>query len=112
MGSVAVTIFDRYGTKLVNADLLSLGRPVELREGENTLDVKIDQLHLNPGMYTIGLWVADPPSEVHDYIPSAALFEVVETESKDMRVQSDGIVPVKFSITAGDKSDDNGTNPG
>jgi lipopolysaccharide transport system ATP-binding protein len=112
VGSVAVTIFDRYGTKLVNADSLSLGRPVELREGENILEVKIDQLHLNPGMYTIGLWAADPPSEVHDYIPSAALFEVVETESNSTRVQSDGIVPVKFSVTPGDQSDDNGTSPG
>jgi lipopolysaccharide transport system ATP-binding protein len=108
VGSVAVTIYDRYGTKLVNADSSSFGRPVELHEGLNALDVNIEQLHLNPGIYTIGLWVADPPSEVYDYIPSAALFEVVETDSQSMRVQSDGIIPVKFSISPGDKSYNDG----
>jgi ABC-type multidrug transport system ATPase subunit len=96
--SLAVVIFDRYGTKLVNADTLSSGRQVDLRQGKNTLKFRVDQLYLNPGMYTIGLWAADPPSEVHDYIASAALFEVVETDKENIRVQADGIVPVKFEL--------------
>lgn len=99
VGSIAVIIFDRYGTKLVNADTLSFGKPIDLREGENTVKLKIDQVHLNPGLYTLGLWVADPPLEVYDYIPSAALFEVVETEKEKIRVQADGLVPVKFQIS-------------
>jgi len=99
VGSIAVIIFDRYGTKLVNADTLSLGQSIDLREGQNTVKLRIDQVHLNPGLYTIGLWVADPPLDVYDYIPSAALFEVVETEKEKIRVQSDGLVPVKFQIT-------------
>ncbi len=98
VGSVAVVIFDRYGTKLVNVDTLFFGRPVSLREGKNTIKFRIDQLHLNPGMYTIGLWAADPPLEVYDYIPSATLFEVVETEWENIRVQDDELVPVKFRI--------------
>jgi lipopolysaccharide transport system ATP-binding protein len=98
VGSLAVVIFDRYGTKLVNADALSFGKPITLREGMNSIKFRMDQLHLNPGMYTIGLWAADPPIEVYDHVPSAALFEVVETEKEKIRVQSDGLVPVKFQI--------------
>jgi lipopolysaccharide transport system ATP-binding protein len=98
VGSVAVVVFDRYGTKLVNADTLSLGKSIDLRQGLNLLKLRMNQLHLNPGVYIIGLWVADPPSEIHDYIPSAALFEVVETEAENIRVRADGLVPVEFSL--------------
>jgi ABC-type glutathione transport system ATPase component len=98
VGSVAVIISDRYGTKLVNADSLSLGKSVELKKGKNELKFRVEQLHLNPGMYTIGFWVADPPIEVYDHITSAALFEVVETEKDKIRVQADGLIPVKFEI--------------
>ena len=98
VGSIAIVIFDRYGTKLVNADSLSYGKNISLKKGLNTITFRMDQLHLNPGMYTIGLWVANPPIEVYDYIPSAAIFEVVETEKEKIRVQSDGLVPVNFQI--------------
>jgi ABC-type polysaccharide/polyol phosphate transport system ATPase subunit len=98
VGSLAVTVFDRYGTKLVNADSRSQGKPVNLRQGRNTVNFRIDQLHLNPGTYMIGLWAADPPSEVYDQINSAAVFEVVETEAEKIRIESDGLVPVDFQI--------------
>jgi ABC-type glutathione transport system ATPase component len=98
VGSVAVVISDRYGTKLINADSLSYGKSINLHAGLNVLKLRMNQLHLNPGMYTIGLWAADPPSEVHDYVPSAALFEVVETETENIRVRADGLVPVDFLI--------------
>lgn len=98
VGSVAVVIYDRYGAKLINADTLSHGKSIDLHEGANTLQLTMKQLHLNPGMYTIGLWVADPPSEIHDYIPSAALFEIVETETENIRVRADGLIPVDFDI--------------
>jgi hypothetical protein len=84
---------------LVNVDTLSLGKSLDLTKGINTINFKIDQLHLNPGLYTMGLWAADPPVEVYDYLKSAALFEVVETEDSKIRVHSDGIVSVNFQIT-------------
>jgi ABC-type polysaccharide/polyol phosphate transport system ATPase subunit len=99
VGSIAVIIFDRYGTKLVNADTMSLGWSLDLTKGINTIRFQLDQLHLNPGLYTIGLWAADPPVEVYDYLKSAAMFEVVETEDNKIRVHSDGIVSVNFQIT-------------
>lgn len=98
VSSIAVVLYDRYGTKLVNADSLSHGKSIALSEGRNTIKFHMDQLHLNPGIYTIGLWVADPPIEVYDNILSAAQLEVVEVERENIRVQSDGIVPVKFQV--------------
>lgn len=98
VGSIAVTIYDRYGTKLINMDTRSLGDQMELHKGSNTIKFHLEQLHLNPGMYMIGLWAADPPVEVYDHLTSAALFEVVETETTNIRVQADGIVPVTFQI--------------
>jgi lipopolysaccharide transport system ATP-binding protein len=98
IGSVAVTLRDRYGTKLVNADSLALGQTIALSPGHNTLCIRIDELYLNPGAYVLGLWAADPPAEVHDRIDSAAVIEVVERESERIRVEGDGLVPCRFRV--------------
>ncbi|NLE77045.1 MAG: ABC transporter ATP-binding protein, partial [Chloroflexi bacterium] len=70
VGSVAATLYDEYGSKLVNADTISLGRRVTLAEGRNTIHLRIRELHLNPGIYVLGLWVADPPAEIYDFTES------------------------------------------
>lgn len=98
VGSIAVTVSDRYGTKLINADTRSFGNPILVHEGRNTIKIRIEHLHLNPGMYTLGLWAADPPIEVYDQIISAAMFEVVEVEKEKIRSLADGVVPVRFKI--------------
>jgi lipopolysaccharide transport system ATP-binding protein len=98
VGSLAVTLYDRYGTKLVNADTMALGAPLQLQAGHNRVQLRIDQLHLNPGLYNLGLWVADPPSEVHDAVSTAMMLEVVETETQRIRVQEDGVVPCRFEL--------------
>jgi lipopolysaccharide transport system ATP-binding protein len=98
LDSIAVTLYDRYGTKLVNADTLSIGKPVLLGKGRNIVRIAIEQLHLNPGTYSLGLWAADPPKEIYDFISSAIPFEVVERETERLRVQGDGFVPCKFAL--------------
>ncbi|MCB0171163.1 MAG: ATP-binding cassette domain-containing protein [Anaerolineae bacterium] len=98
IGSMAVTISDRYGTKLVNADTLTLGEPLSLQQGHNSINLKIEELYLNPGIYTVGLWAADPPSEVYDHITTAIRIEVVETEKQKLRVQQDGAVVCNFKL--------------
>jgi len=98
VGSIAVTIYDRYGTKLVNADTLSFDEMIPLQEGHNILRLKVDKLYLNPGIYTLGLWAANPPGEIYDSIPSAVQMEVVELESEKVRVQSDGVVTCNFEL--------------
>ena len=100
VNSIAVTLYDRYGTKLVNADTLSMGKPISLKEGINQLDIQISSLHLNPGLYMLGLWAADPPGEVYDHITSALPIEVIENEGKRIRVGSDGLVPCEFSLNS------------
>jgi lipopolysaccharide transport system ATP-binding protein len=98
VGSVATTIYDRYGTKLVNADTLILSKQIHLQEGHNIIEFKISRLYLNPGLYTLGIWIADPPVEVHDSLPSAISLEVVDVGSSRVRVKSDGSVVCDFEI--------------
>jgi hypothetical protein len=96
--SIAVSLFDRYGTKLVNADTLSIGRSIQLEAGHNLVHLKVDALHLNPGIYVLGIWAASPPHELFDSVPQAALVEVVETEDERIRVPADGAVPCRFEV--------------
>ncbi len=96
--SISVSLSDRYGTKLVNADTLSLRRPVLLHAGHNLVQFRIDALHLNPGTYSLGVWVANPPHEVYCMTGSATLLQVVEIESERIRVQDDGLVATRFSL--------------
>jgi len=98
VASIAVTLYDRYGTKLVNADSSSLGDMINLHAGDNVIQFRIDNLHLNPDIYTVGLWAANPPSEIIDVIPNALQLEIVEVEPNSMRVSSDGAVTCRFKV--------------
>ena len=60
--SLAVTILERSGIKLVNADSCIIGKTVELREGVNRLRLQIRCVPLNPGRYVLGLWMAQRPA--------------------------------------------------
>ena len=77
IASLAVTLYDTSGTKLVNADTISLGRSVRLEPGEHQLVLRIPELHLNPGVYVLGLWLAGPLEAVFDHLPAAFEVEVV-----------------------------------
>lgn len=100
LGSVAVTFYALDGTKLVNADTISLGRVVEVRPGRNELQLRIQQLHLNPGSYILGLYLADPLGRVLDHIESA--FEItvadLETNRFGRRPVQDGSVCCDFDL--------------
>jgi hypothetical protein len=96
--SLSVTLYDQYGTKLVNADTSSLGEEIYLQQGQNILKLKIKELHLNPGIYTLGLWMANPPGEVFDSMPSAFRIEVVDYKPNMAQVQADGLVTCAFDL--------------
>ena len=73
---------EQYGTKVLNADTLHLDRTVSLRQGRNRLRLRIACVHLSPGTYRVGLWLADPVqaqsvSGAYDYVESAFEIEVV-----------------------------------
>jgi lipopolysaccharide transport system ATP-binding protein len=101
VSSVAVTIFDQYGTKLVNADSVSLGRSVELKKGSNQFTFEIDRLHLNPGVYIVGLWMAKTSGNVLDQIYSAIRIDVVDLEDNEFGMRIDGAVTCDFQLITG-----------
>ncbi len=100
LGSLAVIFCDRVGTKLVHADTISLGKSLCLQRGENEFSVRIEKLHLNPGLYTIGFKLANPP-HFFDHIEQAGIIEVVgrKTQGFGHRSAYDGTVTCSFSVT-------------
>nr|WP_211175896.1 ABC transporter ATP-binding protein [Brasilonema sp. UFV-L1] len=101
VGSIAVTIYDKLGTKLVNADSLVLGQSITLQNGKNIVKIKIEKLYLTPGIYVLGLWMADPlTGVVFDCIESALEFEVINFQSEGLgiRPDADGLVISEFEI--------------
>ena len=103
VGSLAVTIYNNLGVKLVNADIAALGQIVTLNEWQNVFKLKIEELHLNPGMYAIGFWLADLSSKsVLDFVEPTFNLEVVDsaTEGFGGKRSSDVAVTCKFSLSA------------
>jgi lipopolysaccharide transport system ATP-binding protein len=101
VGSLAVVIYSKSGTKLVNVDTLSIGKAISLQKGGNIVKLRIKELHLNPDIYVLGFWLADPlGGEVFDFIEYACEFEVVnlEAEGFGMRPPFDGCVTCDFAI--------------
>jgi hypothetical protein len=100
VGSLAITLYDKNGTKLVNADTMTLGRSVNLRSGSNLVRLRIDALHLNPGMYSLGWWIADPIGRVFDFADAAIKIEVVGRQAAGLGItpQSDGVVTCSFNV--------------
>jgi ABC-type polysaccharide/polyol phosphate transport system ATPase subunit len=101
VGSLAVIIYNKSGTKLVNADTLSIGKVISLQKGRNIVRLRLKELHLKPDIYIIGFWLADPlGGEVFDFIEYACEIEVVnlEAEGFGMRPPFDGCVTCDFEI--------------
>jgi lipopolysaccharide transport system ATP-binding protein len=100
VSSLAVTLYDLSGTKLVNADILSMGRLVQLAEGDTTVRFRIRKLHLNPGTYVMGLWIGDASGHAIDSIPLAAHVEVADAPAAGLgtRPGSDGVVSCEFDV--------------
>lgn len=63
--SLAVCLTELYGTKVLNADTVHLGRTVALRAGRATVRFRIRAVHLMPGFCRVGLWLADPVKAPH-----------------------------------------------
>ena len=79
IGSLGVSITDEDGTLLVGADTISLGVVTPLERGRNVLGLRIESLHLTPGVYHVALWVRGPLGRlVFDRIESAFVLQVVD----------------------------------
>jgi ABC-type polysaccharide/polyol phosphate transport system ATPase subunit len=107
IGSLAATLYDLSGGKLVNADSISEGRALSLKKGLNTVRLRIKKLYLKPGVYRIGLWLANPANAdsegtAFDHVPSAFNIEIVprasEAEKSGTRPKHDGVVTCEIDI--------------
>lgn len=100
IGSFAVTLYDKHGTKLVNADTMALGQTVTLQKGETVVRLRIAGLYLNPGLYQLGWWIGDTFGRVFDFVESAVEVEVVESNADGLGVRPrfDGVVACEFDL--------------
>jgi lipopolysaccharide transport system ATP-binding protein len=102
-GSVAVTIYNEFGTKLVDTDTNAINHSVQLQPGLNLIKIRIEKLHLNPGLYRLGLWLADPISSIrssgaYDFIETAFEFEVFNLERDRFAVTTGAAVASDYSV--------------
>lgn len=98
--SVAATFYDRYGTALVNADTVALGKTI-LLDRNTTLAFDIDKFHLNPGTYVLGLSLSNG-RELYDQLRDVIEVEVVDPPSASFgnRSKYHGLVTCDFSVKA------------
>jgi len=99
--SLAVAIYNKTAaTRLVNADIASIGQTIDLKKGHNLVGLRIEQLHLNPDVYILGLWLKDKGLKWTplDYLEVAFEIEVVQNESEDFGIKENSPVSCKFKI--------------
>jgi lipopolysaccharide transport system ATP-binding protein len=100
ISSLAVTLSDANGTKLVNADTITIGHTLQLEPGEHRLTVHIPELHLNPGVYGMGFWLAGPLGVIHDHVRPGFDLEVIALQARGLgRTPSDdGLVTCRLEL--------------
>jgi ABC-type polysaccharide/polyol phosphate transport system ATPase subunit len=102
--SLAVTLYDMQGTKLVNADTLLLGRTLRLEPGRHQLTLRIPEVHLNPGVYQMGFWIAGPLGIVYDFMTAGCEIEVVAWRAPGPGgvISDDGLVTCRLELIDAD----------
>ena len=97
---VAIILFDKAGTKLVNADTVTLGRALALQAGETLLRLRVTELYLNPGVYVLGWWLADSAAMVFDSVEASVDIEVIERDGSRLnrRPRFDGVVRCEVEL--------------
>lgn len=105
VGSLAVSLVNQSGVKLVNADTVMLGQSIRLEPGSNHLRLTIDRLHLKAGSYNVGFWLADPlefraTGSWFDLIESAFTLNVLDNDTSGLGMQptNDGVVTCSFDL--------------
>jgi ABC-type polysaccharide/polyol phosphate transport system ATPase subunit len=104
IASLAVSLSDMHGTKLVNADTIALGRTLRLEPGEHQLALRIAELHLNPGVYMMGFWLAGPLGVIHDHVRPGFDLEVIAQQAPGLgrTPDDDGLVTCRLELLDAD----------
>jgi lipopolysaccharide transport system ATP-binding protein len=81
VGSLGVSLHDQQGARLLSADTMTLGMVTDLEDGLNRVTLRIEALHLNPGVYYATLWAAGARGRrTFDRIEAAFAIQVVDRE--------------------------------
>jgi lipopolysaccharide transport system ATP-binding protein len=105
--SLAVMIYNKTsGIRLVSADIALIGQVVELKKGTNVVRLRIEQLHLNPDVYILGLKLSTKGGRWTplDYLESTFEIEVVHdievahNKSETFGIKEYSPVTCKFKI--------------
>jgi ABC-type polysaccharide/polyol phosphate transport system ATPase subunit len=99
IGGFGLSLHDEDGTTLVTADTISTGLVTTLERGPNVVGLRIQSLHLNPGVYHVALWVRGPLGRlVFDRIESAFTIRVVDPHPAISRPRADGPTTCEFRV--------------
>lgn len=97
--SLEISLWTHGGTLLTQADVMHQGVAVQLEAGRNEIKLRIEELFLMPGLYTVGLWVSGAAGRPYDYIQSAFEFEVIGTDVKSLGATAVGNAVVPSRVT-------------
>ena len=112
--SLAVTFHAPNGTRLVNADTAARGRPLHLREGSNEVLLTIEALHLEPGLYPVGLSLATNGTRTMlDHVDAGFELRVEEAGSLGFGATPvhRGFVPCEFDVAVVEPAAAGGPQP-
>ena len=97
--SLSVSLFDRGGSRLLNADTITLSpEPRLLEKGTHQLEVRIPRLHLRPGLYGLGLCLAHRPVAIYDNCETIGEIEVVPAPGREDEPKPSFDGPVSCAI--------------
>ena len=98
--SLAVKLSSPGGVKLINAEMMALGQTLALKPGANRVRIAIEQVHLAPGTYDVGLWLGDSHGRTFDHLDPAFSIDVVDDPLPRFGVTptGNGFVPCRFQV--------------
>jgi len=100
--SIAFSLFDQDGMRLLNVDSDFLGRPMLLQAGMSHWTFRIPQLFMMPGVYVLNLWLGSRVGETLDRVEGALRLEVIERHGQPVGARRDsrydGIVDCEFTL--------------
>ena len=100
IGSLGVSLHDQNGARLVSLDTRSLGLVTSIEQGRNVVCLRIESLHLSPGVYQVTLWASGRlGTRVFDRVESAFALQVIDPHSPSPPGQT-GSVTCRFQVSA------------
>jgi lipopolysaccharide transport system ATP-binding protein len=99
IGQVSIRLHDLNGTALISAGAPANRQVLPLKAGPNEVEVIVASLHLNPGLYKLGLRLVDRAGAMLDDVSSAAELEVVAPPGgRPAHPREEGPVPCDLEV--------------